>query len=215
MYNIIASGSKGNAIVYHDEILVDVGVAYKHIEPFLNKIKYILLTHRHSDHYKKKIVQRIQKNYPTIIFIGCQWFEDVEDITVIQCNTWYQLEGYQIASFNLMHDVENVGYRIFKELPDFEHHKTFHATDMNNLDGIEAVGYDLYMMEQNHCAIKIDKVIQEKQDNGVFSHELYSKLNHMSNQKADDWLDVNNTKGAKVVPLHISATAGTRGGLDE
>ena len=39
MINIIASGSKGNAVIYHNELLVDIGVAYTHLEPYLSRYK--------------------------------------------------------------------------------------------------------------------------------------------------------------------------------
>ena len=209
MINIIASGSKGNAIIYHKEILVDVGVAYKHIEPYLDEVKYILLTHAHTDHYKPKIIKRIQKNYPHIQILGGEWFVDkVTDLFVINCNTWYQLEGYQISAFDVYHDVENVGYRIFKELPDFEHHKLIHVTDTYSLDGVEAVGYDLYCVEHNHYEDIINQAIAEKQMRGVFAYEVNARDNHMSYERAESWLKLNNTNNAEVIKLHISTKNG-------
>ena len=46
--NIIASGSAGNAVVINKEILIDCGVAFKHIKPFAKELKIVLLTHIHS-----------------------------------------------------------------------------------------------------------------------------------------------------------------------
>ena len=40
--NIIASGSSGNAVVINKEILIDCGVAYKHIKPVAKELKIVL-----------------------------------------------------------------------------------------------------------------------------------------------------------------------------
>lgn len=221
MINVIASGSKGNAIIYHNEILVDVGVAYIHVEPFLDNIKYILLTHRHTDHYNISTITNISVKYPDIIILGHNEMIDLLDkvgisnTQVIECNTWYQLEGYQIASFELQHDVKNIGYRIFKELPDFEFHKTIHATDTFSLEGIEALDYDLYCIEYNHCQELIEQAIEDKVARGVYAYEMNAKHNHMSDQRADEWLKVNNTMDSKVIPLHISDSNGTKKRVDD
>lgn len=210
MINIIASSSKGNAVIYHDELLVDVGVAYKHIEPFLHSIKYILLTHKHGDHFKPRVLKRVQENYPEVKIFGGNWFKDkVDGLIIIDSNQWYQLDGYQIASFDLQHDVENIGYRIFKELPDFKWHKTIHATDTYSLDGIEAVGYDLYAVEHNHCEVVIDKAIETKQTAGEYAYEINARENHMSEQRIAVWLSKNNINDGIVIPLHISEKNGT------
>ena len=42
-YQIIQTGSKGNAVLYFDEILIDVGLNFKRLEPWLKKVKIILL----------------------------------------------------------------------------------------------------------------------------------------------------------------------------
>ena len=47
-YEIISSGSKGNAIVANDYLLLDGGVTYKKIKDYLNKIKIIFISHSHS-----------------------------------------------------------------------------------------------------------------------------------------------------------------------
>ena len=40
-YDILSTGSKGNAVVIHDYILVDCGVPFKLIEPHLAKLKLV------------------------------------------------------------------------------------------------------------------------------------------------------------------------------
>ena len=44
-YNIISSSSDGNAILINDKVLIDCGVSYNKLKPFIKDIKVILLTH--------------------------------------------------------------------------------------------------------------------------------------------------------------------------
>ena len=44
-YNIISSNSKGNAIIFNDYLLMDCGVNFTKLKPYLDKIKVICLTH--------------------------------------------------------------------------------------------------------------------------------------------------------------------------
>ena len=44
-FNVIATGSTGNAVVINDSILIDCGVPYKALEPVKKDLKLVLLTH--------------------------------------------------------------------------------------------------------------------------------------------------------------------------
>lgn len=46
MYNIIGTGSSGNAVLYDNSILVDIGLPYSKIKPYVKNIKLLLLTHQ-------------------------------------------------------------------------------------------------------------------------------------------------------------------------
>ena len=59
-YNLIASGSSGNCIIYKKHIMVDIGIKKKDkdlIEPYLDDIKVIIITHRHSDHLQLPLMK--------------------------------------------------------------------------------------------------------------------------------------------------------------
>ena len=47
-YEIINSCSDGNAAVINKKVLIDCGVTYKKIQPYINNLKIVLLTHIHS-----------------------------------------------------------------------------------------------------------------------------------------------------------------------
>lgn len=57
-YNIISTGSDGNATILEDFVLIDCGVPYKALEPYVTKLKLVLLTHIHSDHFQKRTIKR-------------------------------------------------------------------------------------------------------------------------------------------------------------
>ncbi len=47
-YEIISSGSQGNAVVINKNILIDVGVSFKALKNVYKDLKLVLLTHIHS-----------------------------------------------------------------------------------------------------------------------------------------------------------------------
>ena len=58
-YNIISSGSQGNAVILNGFVLVDCGVPYKQIAPYVPQLKLVLLTHIHGDHFCKRTLRRV------------------------------------------------------------------------------------------------------------------------------------------------------------
>lgn len=47
-YEIISSGSQGNAVVINKNILIDVGVSFKALKNVYKDLKLVLLSHIHS-----------------------------------------------------------------------------------------------------------------------------------------------------------------------
>ena len=47
-YNIIGTGSSGNCVIVNDNIMLDCGLNYKKIKPYLRYIKLIFISHRPS-----------------------------------------------------------------------------------------------------------------------------------------------------------------------
>ncbi|WZU00645.1 hypothetical protein MGH68_14015 [Erysipelothrix sp. D19-032] len=74
-YQVISTGSSCNAYLVHGEILIDVGVSYKILTPYLENVKVILLTHIHGDHFKSDAISRIATPHPDITFICGEWLE--------------------------------------------------------------------------------------------------------------------------------------------
>jgi len=198
-FRIIESGSKGNAVLYDDFVLVDCGVSYSKLSPYVHKIKVVLLTHEHSDHFNLKSLSKLSK---TAKIICCDWLSDkLGDIphSVIQLNKWYDLGSVKISALKLYHDVSNCGYRIL-----INNEKALHCTDTSTLDGIEAIGYQIYAIEHNYDGANIYDVIDNKIKNHEYAHEIRSLETHLSFEEATRWINKNAKNGSKIYKLHMS-----------
>lgn len=208
-YNIISTGSTGNAVVINDQILIDCGVPYKRLEPVVKGLKLVLLTHVHSDHFRPKTVAALHRERPTLRFGCCEWMVkplldsgvdkrviDIFDCLMSRCGFLYKDLGV-IVPEPLTHDVPNCGYRIFAG-PEM----LFYATDTGTLDGIDAKGYDLYMIEANHEKAELEARRDAKIAAGEFAYEFNAARNHLSREQAENWLYQQMGPNSSYVFLH-------------
>lgn len=203
MYNIIQTGSEGNAIIYFEEILVDCGVSFKALKDYVSDIQLVLLTHKHGDHFKASTIKRLAFERPSIRF-GCGEFlkdklKDIPNVDIYEAGKIYDYGAFQISPVILYHDVPNFGYRIFKDGK-----RIFHATDTYTLDGISARNYDLYAVECNYDEDTIWKIIKDKESRGEFAHQRGSINSHLSKQQAQDFILKNAGKEYEFIMLHQS-----------
>lgn len=204
MHKLIASGSTGNAVLYHGCILVDCGVPYALLEPYLYDIQIVLLTHEHKDHFNQATVKKLADNRPTLR-IGCgEWMlkhldgTNLGRLDIFEFGEVYNYGlTFQISIFKLYHDVPNCGYRIYKDGK-----KIFHATDSGHLEGIEAPGYDLYCIESNYNEETIDAEIQAIEARGEYAYMKGVMNSHLSEQQADDFIYRNRADHSEILRLH-------------
>lgn len=204
-YNIISTGSKGNAVVINDVILIDCGVSYKALEPIRSNIKIVLLTHIHTDHFKHSTIGLLAKNRPTLRFACCSWLvSDLvslgvakTNIDVLEIGKKYDYGSFAVSPVQLYHNVPNCGYRVY-----MNGKKLFYATDTNTLEGISAKGYDLYMVEANYDDVEIQERIKAKQNSGAYAYEIGVLYAHLSKQKCDDFIYDNISSNGEYVYLH-------------
>lgn len=208
MYNIISTGSHGNCVIYHKSIMVDIGVPYSVIKPYVKDIELVLLTHEHKDHINIKTLERLLFERPSVTVIcGEFMLKNLQSIDQNRIMTigiygminYYNLDIYPIQ---LYHDVPNFGWRIFKG-----DHKIIHATDTHTLQGITAKNYDLYMIEANYDADTVWHNIREQEANGQFAHQRGSINSHLSRQQAHEFFLQNKGEHSKLVALHQSKTS--------
>ena len=204
-YNIIATGSKGNAVVIDQKILIDCGVSFKALSKVYRALKLVLLTHIHGDHFQPTTLRLLAEKRPTLRFACCAWLckplvdagVPVSQIDVLEPGHMY---GYGICNVRpdmVKHNVPNCGWKVW-----LKSGKLFYCTDMNNLNGITAPNYDLYMVEANYADEEIQAKIAEKKLNGEYIYELGVLHNHMSLAKINDWLYANMGQNSAYIYMH-------------
>ena len=193
MFKIIKSSSKGNAYLFDDTILIDCGIAFKHLESYVDKIKLVLLTHEHSDHINvptlKKLVNEYEKKVVAPIFLKNK-LKDINNINFVTTDTVINTKKYTISMYELVHDVQNVGYFITNKFTSKNH---LHITDTFNTPSIDKRIHSL-SIETNYCEFKIDELIEDDVNNDRYSHYIKSRKNHLSVQKALNFIDEKNIK---------------------
>ncbi len=204
-YNIISSGSKGNAVVINDYILIDCGVSFKALQPFYKKLKIVFLTHIHGDHFNKSAIKRLAFERPTLRWACCGWLIDNLivcgvrksniDILTPGCINHYGL--FDVEVFTTPHNVPNCGF-IF----EINSEKLFYATDCNSLEHVKCKNADLYMVEANYREDEIMERIAEKKTNGEYPYELEVVKNHLSEEKAIAWICDNAGETGQYILMH-------------
>lgn len=207
-YDILATGSDGNAVVINGEVLIDCGVPYKTLEKsgYVNGLRLVLLTHKHGDHFKSATVRTLHQERPALRWGCCEWMvphllEAGVDKRVIDVYSPHGFMlypvGIQICPEPVPHDVPNCGYRIIDACDCL-----FYATDASTLDHIEAKNYDYYLIEANHTRAEIEARIAAKLERGEFAYESRAAKNHLSQEHALEWLSCNAGEKSRVEFLH-------------
>lgn len=204
-YKIISSCSTGNAIVIKDIILIDCGVSFKKLENCYKKIKLVLLTHIHADHFNKNTIKKLAEERPTLRFACCEWLltpllkcgVNRNNIDVLKIGTRYNYKLFKVTPIKLYHDVPQCGYRVI-----FDNYKVFYATDTKTLEGISAKNYDLYLVEANYDEDEIEERIKRKQQECKYVYEFRAKNSHLSKSQATDFLLNNMGEKSEYVFMH-------------
>lgn len=204
-YNILATGSTGNAVIIDGKILIDCGIPYKLLEPHVSGLRLVCLTHIHGDHFNKATIKKLAHERPAIRFACCEWLvEPLKkcgvkpnriDLLIPDFYTIYS--NFSVCPVLLTHNVPNCGFRI-----ESDGAQLFYATDTGTLDGIKAQGYDLYLVEANHTHAELEERIAAKEAAGEYAYEVQAAQNHLSFEQAVDWLSDNMSVRSVWVPMH-------------
>lgn len=204
-YKIISSCSTGNAVIIKDIILIDCGVTYKKLKDDYKKIKLVLLTHIHSDHFKRETIKKLAQERPTLRFACCEWLLEPllecgvnrKNIDVLEIGIKYDYKLFKVVPIKLYHDVPQCGYRIL-----FDNYKIIYATDTRTLEGIIAKNYDLYLIEGNYEDKEIEERIRKKQEIQQYCYEYRARNTHLSKGQASDFLLNNMGDKSEYVFMH-------------
>lgn len=208
IYDIIASGSAGNAVVVDGSVLIDCGVPYHMLERHVAGLRLVLLTHQHGDHFRPATVARLHRMRPALRWGCCQWMvphllsagvdRRVIDVYEINGMLFMYGNGLAVEPVRLAHNVPNCGYK----LRDLGGGSLFYATDTGSLDGVEAKDFDLYLVEGNHREAEIEEKIRQKMETGEFAYEAAARENHLSEEQALAWLAQNMGPESRYVFMH-------------
>lgn len=191
-FEVVATGSTGNAVIVGGSILIDIGVPFKLLERHKKDIRLVLATHQHQDHFKPRTAAALHSERPALRWGCCTWMvpllrdagipPTLIDVYTPGCH--YDYQGLCTVRPELLtHDVPNCGYHIF-----MDGEKVFFATDTGSLSGIEAKDYTLYLLEANHTRDELEARIKAKEAAGEFVYERRAARNHLSQEQAEDWL---------------------------
>jgi len=206
---IVETGSQGNCFLFDEEVMIDCGVPYSHLSKVdFSKVKYILLSHEHGDHFNKKTISKIATTHSNIRFVCGEWMEEWltvsiptyrDRIDVIDMGVVYQWGEWTIVGVSLYHNVPNCGYSLIKN-----GHYHIHATDTTTMDGIHAKGYHTATIECNHCIDEANRLIEGANEIGEYSHLKRAIKTHMSVQDTLKWCELNEIE--ELIPVHIGAS---------
>lgn len=202
-YDILATGSSGNAVVINGEILIDCGVPMKKLREsgYIKSLKLVLLTHAHGDHFNPATVRALHQERPALRWGCCEWMvpylvEAGVDKQLIDVARFTEPgQTSQALIYNnlaivspkpLVHDVSNCGWLI-----GIGGEWLFYATDTATLDHIKIPNCNYYLIEANHTKAEIEARIADKLARGEFAYEVRAARNHLSQEQALEWLSRN------------------------
>jgi len=201
--NVIATGSTGNAVLYDGSILVDCGVSYSTIKPYVNSLGLVVLTHVHNDHCNLGTIKKLSFERPSLRFACGEWMipylKCVRNVDFLELNNWYDYGQFKIMLLKAYHDVPNCLIRL-----DINGYKIFHATDTNTLEGVEAKHYALYAIESNYSEETVHESIKAIEDNGGYAYQKGAIETHLSDEQAKDFYFKNRHSESKFIRLHES-----------
>lgn len=209
--NVIETGSSGNCTIYDKTVMVDCGISYKKVQPFIGDLKLVLLTHVHSDHFKVSTIRRMALERPKLRIACCGWLAKPladgnvpkHQVIVMKPNFIYDFGICHVIPVEVEHDVPNVAYKIL-----FPSCKVFYATDCVNLRGIIAKNFDMYCVEANFTKEELKARMDAKKEAGLYPYEQRVMRCHMSKEDCDDWLVRNMGPNSQYMYMHCHVDKG-------
>lgn len=208
-YQVLSTGSSGNAVIINKAVLIDCGVPFRTVEPFIRELRLVLLTHIHGDHFKASTLKKIAAERPLVRFGAPEWLVaplaqagvPTRQIDLLKPGYAYRYginkTLHEVIPVPLVHDVPNCGYKIH-----FPGGKMIYATDTVNMNGITAENYDLYMIEANYGDEEIQQRINDKKASGEYIYEKRVLKTHLSREKCNDWIYRNAGPQSEIIYLH-------------
>lgn len=208
-FDVVASGSKGNATLVFNEsslILIDMGISISSLEEELNKfhktikdIDAVLITHDHCDHirsikaFSPKKMYALEKSIPGDLF------------NVIKVNQTFEINNFKITAFRTSHDAKNpCGYVL-----ETDNDKLVYMTDTGvflkeNCDLLRNPTF--LIIESNHDIAMLMKSNRPME----LKKRILSDCGHLCNEdSAFACLDIIGENTKEIVLAHLSEECNT------
>lgn len=197
-YNVIATGSTGNAVRIED-IMIDCGIPYNRMKEELYKVDTLLITHAHSDHVKRQTLERIRAEFPRIKVYANANVAYRYDIDKVVGTAQFQLSRHRtVIPFDGVHDVPVTGFVIKMKGVNI-----LYMTDTSVVKMPADIPLDYVFLESNYDERKIREQAKNYARKGYNPYE--SVYRHLSTQKCKEFYFVHrrNTE-SKLIELHQS-----------
>ena len=197
-YTIIKTGSKGNAVLIED-VLVDCGVPFSHLKDYLYDVKYLLISHIHSDHVRPATLQKIKDLFPKITILGNYEVAQKFGVDIIVNNGFpVETRDYTFMAVKGVHDVICTGYSFWV--------KGLHVcymTDTSTFSNFSEAPYDIFLIELNYDEKKLQAIGNNFKTRGY--NPVLSARRHASIQTGKGFYYSNRRSNNSVlIPLHMS-----------
>ena len=198
-YEIIKSGSDGNCVIIED-MMFDCGVAFNAIRDKLYGVRYLFITHAHSDHLNIKTFDAILREFPRIKTIA-NWHVNysVPINHVVGSETVLTFKDRTVQAFDCIHDVPTSGFVVGRNGQNL-----IYATDTSTLENAPDLTYDYFFLESNHDENIIEAIRNDSQK--LYGYDAWKgAMRHLSIQKSKAFYYTHRrTKDSVWIELHQS-----------
>lgn len=197
-YEILKTGSKGNCVIIED-IMIDCGIPFSKMKQELYGIKYLLLTHIHSDHIKESTLNKIKESFPKITILGNYEVAQKFGVDIIVNNGFETItKDYTFMAVKGVHDVLVTGYSVW-----IKDQHVCYMSDTNSYNFFKSAPYDYLFIEQNYDEKKLLEIGKQFKHKGY--NPVLSAKRHASVQMAKGFYYSNRRSADSVlIPLHMS-----------
>ncbi len=206
-FRCLGSGSSGNCYLLEDErecLVIEAGLPFKEVKKAIDfevgKIVGVICSHMHLDHFLYHY-EYIKSGIP--VYASQQTHSTTGESPfkrIVRPGYWYQIGGFNVTPFEVVHDVECYGFII-------RHEKIgtmLFATDT------EYIKYNFKSLNLNHIMIECNysqKIIDERVGNGDTVKGLRDRIlqSHMELETCKSFIQANMTSSLyNVCLLHLS-----------
>ena len=197
-YNVIATGSTGNAVRI-GSIMIDCGIPFKKMKEDLYKVDTLLLTHSHSDHIHPATLKSIRKEFPRIKVYGNAHVAYQYDVDIVIGTARVRLpKNREVIPVEGRHDVPVTYFYIIMNGLNI-----IYATDTMKVENPLDLPLDYVFLESNYDETKLRELGKQYKRRGY--DPIKSSMRHLSTQQCKEFYYVNRRDAtSELIELHQS-----------